>query len=122
MLELTRIMSVIERRMFAMLEEMKAQNHAMSLRMFTILEELKSQNQTTNLLMQQLVARSLTGQELDSGPLPEGLLLPLNSMSEIDHLDVLVQDTDVKAKVVCRSCMCCSICVRLSYILRFCKQ
>ena len=68
--------------------------------MFTILEELKVQNQTMILLLQQLVARSLTGQELESGPLPEGLVLPLDKMEEIDHLDTLIQDADVKGKVV----------------------
>lgn len=69
-------------------------------RMFTLLEELKAQNQTMILLLQQLVARSLAGQELDVGPLPEGLALPLESMEEIDHLDVLVQERDVRGRVV----------------------
>ena len=69
-------------------------------RVFTLLEELKAQNQTMILLIQQLVARSLTGQELDVGPLPEGLILPLDTIQEIDHLDVLIQDNNVRGKVV----------------------
>jgi len=68
--------------------------------MFTLLEELKVQNQTLIMLVQQLVSRSLAGPKLDSGPLPEGLILPLASMQELEHLDVLVQDADVRGKVV----------------------
>jgi hypothetical protein len=65
-----------------------------------LLEEIKAQNQTLILLVQQLLSRSLVGQELDMGPLPDGLRFPLSSMAEIDHLNVLVQDSDIKGKVV----------------------
>ena len=74
---------------------------AVDRRTFTLLEEIKAQGHTTILLFQQLVSRSLAGGELDMGPLPEGLTLPLSEIQEIDQLDVLVEDSDVKAKVVC---------------------
>ena len=65
----------------------------------TLVEEVKAQNQTLILLVQQLVAQSINGQELDIGPLPEGIVLPLDTMEELDHI-VLVQDPDVKGKLV----------------------
>ena len=69
-------------------------------KMFTVLEELKTQNQTVIMLLQQLVARSLAGPDIDVGPLPEGLHLPLDTREEIQHLDLLVEDSDIKAKLV----------------------
>jgi len=66
----------------------------------TLLEEIKAQNQTLILLAQQVLSRSLAGQELDIGPLPEGLQFPLCSMAEIEHLNILVEDPDIKSKVV----------------------
>jgi len=66
----------------------------------TLLEEIKAQNQTSILLLQQLVARSLAGAELDMGSLPEGLVLPVHTIEEIDHLDIICQDVDMKGKVV----------------------
>lgn len=70
----------------------------------TLLEEVKAQGQTTILLIQQLVARSLAGAELDMGPLPEGLVLPVDTMQEIEHLESLVNDVDIRGKVVSTLC------------------
>jgi len=63
--------------------------------MFTVLEELKTQNQTVIMLLQQLVARSLAGPDIDVGPLPQRLHLPLDTREEMQHLDLLVEDSDI---------------------------
>ena len=70
-------------------------------RLFTLLEEIKSQNTTAILLLQQLAARSLRGEEVDVGPVSDDLVLPLKTMEDIQHLDVLVQDANIRGRVVC---------------------
>jgi len=45
------------------------------------------------MLLQQLVARSVAGPDIDKEPLPQGLYLPLDTREEMQHLDLLVENS-----------------------------
>jgi len=65
----------------------------------TVMEELREQNRTTISLLQQLLARSATcGEDCE---LPGGLVVPVQTLDEIDRLNAECADSDVRGKLVC---------------------
>ena len=65
----------------------------------TLLEEIKQQN---NVIIQQLqhLGGRTAEQDLDFTSLPEGVTLPVRTMDEMDQLHFLVEDNQIRGKVV----------------------
>lgn len=68
-------------------------------RVFLLLEEIKAQNQTQIVLLQQLLT-TRSGQFPDNSDVQEELNLPASSLQQIMKLESECEDQDLKAKLV----------------------
>jgi len=78
----------------------------MERRILVVLEELREQNGTTISLLQQLLSRSLSSVHTEDTDcnLPGGLVIPVQSVQELDRLNSEVADSDISGKLVRITC------------------